>query len=263
MNAGASRLRYLFRIACAMCFIGHGAFGIITKPVWCNYFGVFGIGETTAYQLMPVVGVVDILLGILLLVYPLRFAAGWLVFWGLFTASLRPLSGEPFAEFLERAGNYGAPLLLLMLTTTHQLRAGDWFRKIEMSQPLSEDHWRTIVRTMQAAAFLLLAGHGWLNVIEKAGLLKQYAALGFEDPQRIAHIVGVFEITGAFVILVKPFRYLVLVFFLWKMGSELFYPAYPVWEWVERGGSYAVLLGLWYALRVYKPQPATGQVSLT
>lgn len=263
MNAATSRLRYLFRIACAMCFIGHGAFGIITKPVWCNYFGVFGIGEATAYQLMPVVGVADILLGMLLLVYPLRFAAGWLVFWGLFTASLRPLSGEPFAEFLERAGNYGAPLLLLMLTTTHRLRAGDWFRKIEMSQTLNEDQWRTIVRTMQAAAFLLLAGHGWLNVIEKAGLLKQYAALGFEDPRRIAHIVGVLEIAGAFMILVKPFRYLVLMLFLWKMGSELFYPAYPVWEWVERGGSYAVLLGLWYALRAYKPQPATGSVSLT
>ena len=29
---------------------------------------------------------------------------------------MRPLSGEPFAEFMERAGNYGAPLALLLLT---------------------------------------------------------------------------------------------------------------------------------------------------
>jgi len=36
------------------------------------------------------------------------------------------------------------------------------------------------------------------------------------------------------------------------MGSELFYPAYPVWEWVERGGSYAVLLGLWITLEFSK-----------
>lgn len=245
MNTLSLRLAYLFRIACAMCFIGHGAFGIITKPVWCNYFGVFGIGEATAYQLMPIVGIIDILLGVLLLVYPLRFAAGWLVFWGLFTASLRPLSGEPFGEFLERAGNYGAPLLLLMLTTTHRLSAGDWFRKMDMHQDLDEDRWKLVTRMMQLTAFLLLAGHGWLNVIEKAGLLKQYAALGFEDPQHVAHIVGALEIAGAFMILLKPFRYVVLAFFIWKMGSELFYPAYPVWEWVERGGSYAVLLGLW------------------
>jgi len=252
MNTFSFRLAYLFRIACAMCFIGHGAFGIITKPVWCNYFGVFGIGEATAYQLMPVVGMADILLGIVVLVYPLRFAAGWLVFWGLFTASLRPLSGEPFAEFLERAGNYGAPLLLLMLTTTHRLSAGDWFRKMEMAQTLHDDQWKNIIRTMQATAFLLLLGHGWLNVIEKAGLLKQYTALGFQDSARVAHLVGIIEIAGALVILLKPFRYVVLALFIWKMGSELFYPAYPVWEWVERGGSYAVLLGLWITLEFGK-----------
>ena len=64
-----------------MCFIGHGAFGMITKPIWCNYFAVFGIGPTAAYNLMPVVGAVDILLGVFLLFYPLRFSAVWLVFW--------------------------------------------------------------------------------------------------------------------------------------------------------------------------------------
>ena len=46
---------YLFlRLGVAMCFIGHGAFGVITKPVWCNYFAVFKIGHDMAYQLMPV-----------------------------------------------------------------------------------------------------------------------------------------------------------------------------------------------------------------
>jgi hypothetical protein len=201
---------------------------------------------------MPVVGIADISLGILILVYPLRFAAGWLVFWGLFTASLRPLSGEPFAEFLERAGNYGAPLLLLMLTTTRPIRAGEWFHKMDMRQTLDESQWKMIIHTMQATAFMLLVGHGWLNIVEKAGLLKQYAAIGFENPQRVAHIVGGLEIMGAVAILIKPLRYVVLAFFIWKTGSELFYPAYPVWEWVERGGSYAVLLGLWLSLSTGK-----------
>ena len=58
------KIHYTLRVAIAMCFIGHGAFGIITKEIWTHYFAVFGIGHTLAYKLMPPVGVVDILLGI-------------------------------------------------------------------------------------------------------------------------------------------------------------------------------------------------------
>ncbi|MGQ0642327.1 MAG: hypothetical protein ACT4P6_16390 [Gemmatimonadaceae bacterium] len=36
--------------------------------------------------------------------------------WGLWTALLRPLSGEPFFDTIERAGNYGVPLALLLLS---------------------------------------------------------------------------------------------------------------------------------------------------
>ena len=34
------KIHYTLRVAAAMCFIGHGAFGIITKPIWCNYFAL-------------------------------------------------------------------------------------------------------------------------------------------------------------------------------------------------------------------------------
>src|SRR6201996_8777155 len=94
----SQKLHYILRLAVAMCFIGHGAFGIITKPIWVNYFAVFGIGHDMAYTLMPILGSVDILLGLIMLVYPIRAIAIWLVIWGVVTASLRPLSGEPFAE---------------------------------------------------------------------------------------------------------------------------------------------------------------------
>src|ERR1700743_290098 len=91
-SASAEKIHYTLRIASAMCFIGHGAFGIITKPIWCNYFAVFGIGHDPAYRLMPFVGTIDILLGLSLLFYPLRAVAGWLIVWGIVTGSLRPLS---------------------------------------------------------------------------------------------------------------------------------------------------------------------------
>jgi hypothetical protein len=51
-----TKIHYTLRVAVAMCFIGHGAFGIITKPVWCNYFALFGIGHDIAYRLMPLLG---------------------------------------------------------------------------------------------------------------------------------------------------------------------------------------------------------------
>jgi hypothetical protein len=111
----AKNIYYTLRIACAMCFIGHGAFGIITKEVWCNYFGVAGIGHDMSYTLMPYVGAMDIIMGLLIVFYPVRIVFAWLVTWGITTAMMRPLSGEPFAEFIERAGNYGAPLALAVV----------------------------------------------------------------------------------------------------------------------------------------------------
>ena len=108
-------LFWLLRIACFCEFVGHGAFGIITKAAWVPYFGVVGIPERWAYKLMPVVGSVDIFLGFLVLLKPIRAALLYMAVWGLWTALLRPLAGEPFWETIERAPNYLVPLALLYL----------------------------------------------------------------------------------------------------------------------------------------------------
>lgn len=235
----------VLRVACAMCLIGHGAFGIITKKIWCNYFAVFGIDEATAYQLMPLVGTMDILLGVIMLVYPIRAVAGWLVFWGIFTASLRPLSGEPFAEFIERAGNYGAPLALLVLTG-YKLPLKHWFKKMTPADIDNNPPLPRVKLVLQVAGTLLLAGHGWLNLLEKKGLLNQYAALGFNNVVLTARVTGMLELLGALLILFRPGSSMVLCLLVWKMISELFYPNYAIFEWVERGGSYGLLLALWF-----------------
>jgi hypothetical protein len=231
-----------------MCFIGHGAFGIITKPIWCNYFAVFGIGHDLAYKLMPVVGTVDILLGLSLLFYPLRAVAGWLVGWGLLTASLRPLSGESFGELIERAGNFGAPLALLLLSAppTHGFRS--WWSKIDAHEDADALRMNRVACCLRIVVFLLLVGHGWLNLIEKKGLLQQYSSLGFSNPANVARLAGCFELLAALAVLIQPVRPLLLAFFIWKIATELFYPHWEVFEWVERGGSYGSLLALWLAL---------------
>jgi hypothetical protein len=257
------QMYYVLRLASAMCFIGHGIFGILTKPVWCHYFAVFGIGPARAYQLMPVVGTIDLLMGLLLLVYPMRAVFAWLVIWGLFTAVLRPLSGEPFAECLERAGNYGAPFCLLLLTAgrrltaesdltgTHGLTAGgsrinrDPDRRRQTNR--DADRRRQTNRALRIFGALLLIGHGWLNLLAKKGLMDQYQHLGFTNTIMVAKVIGIWEITGALLILIKPAPVLVLILLAWKMASELFYPQHGFLEWVERGGSYGVLLALYFS----------------
>jgi hypothetical protein len=238
---------YILRIASAMCFIGHGAFGIITKPIWCNYFAVFSIGHDTAYKLMPVLGSADILMGIIMLFYPIRAIALWLVVWGVITASLRPLSGEPFAELIERAGNFGSPLALLILCGIgHSFKS--WFQKINV--PISEDPdlLKKLSFCLQIIAFLLLAGHGLLNLISKKALISQYASLGFQDPGTVAFTAGIVEVAMACIVLIRPIRSLLMIFIVWKIGTELFYPHYELLEWIERGGSYGTLIALWISL---------------
>jgi hypothetical protein len=113
--AHAGTLHWLLRLACALEYIGHGAFGIITKAAWVPYYGVVGIPEHVAYKLMPLTGSADIFLGFLVLLKPVRAALLYLTVWGLWTALLRPLSGEPVWETLERAPNALVPAALLCL----------------------------------------------------------------------------------------------------------------------------------------------------
>ncbi|MBE2227255.1 MAG: hypothetical protein IAE93_07940 [Ignavibacteria bacterium] len=250
-----AKLYQIFRIAIAMCFIGHGAFGIITKQVWCNYFAVFGIGQETAYKLMPLVGTFDIIMGILIIIYPMRIVPLWLVIWGIFTALLRPLSNEPFAEFLERAGNYGVPFAMLLLIGFGN-NFKDSISRMKSSFTVEQNVFKKIEVCLRVTVFLLLLGHGWLNLIHKQGLLNQYSSLGISDPLAVANIVGIFEILAALLVLIKPLRSILIPLLIWKIVSEMLYPAYAYWEWIERGGSYAAILALWIVTNpaLYKKQ---------
>lgn len=257
-----SKLHYILRISSAMCFIGHGTFGIITKDIWTNYFAVFGIDHGLAYSLMPVVGIVDILFGIILLIYPVRAGLLWLVCWGMITASLRPLSGEPLAELIERAGNYGAPLTLLLLSGFPSGFKG-WFTHIGPDTQNNIITTERLTLFLRLIVFLLLLGHGLLNLIQKKGLLNQYTLLGFTNPVQMAKIIGIAEVIAALLILIKPLRPFVLILFIWKMSSELFYPHYEMFEWIERGGSYGCLLALWTLLSNKKLVFSSDRISPT
>ena len=234
-DARMRQLHWCLRLGAAACFIGHGAFGVITKAAWVPYFGLVGIPSDTAYALMPVVGTIDILMGIAVLLSPRPAVLLYMTVWALWTALLRPLTGESAFETLERAGNYGVPFaMLLMLGWPQSLRG--WLRG---SDGIPADR-ATIRRVLQWTTGLLLFGHGALAAITGKPLFAaHYAALGL--PGSFAPVIGCMEMVVAVAAVVLPIPALFIAIALWKLATEALFPiaGAPIWEFIERGGSYA------------------------
>ena len=242
------RLFDVLRVGAAMCFVGHGAFGLITKAAWLPYFAVVGIGPRLGYALMPVIGTVDIVLGLSMLLWPTKAALAYMTTWAVWTALLRPLAGQGVAEFLERAGNYGVPFALLLLSALTSPDGG-WFERMEPRR-LDPATARRVSWVLRVTTATLLLGHGVLAAAGKPQLAKHLAAIGVGDggPTTRALVTGQggFEIGLALAVLVAPASSLALVAVTWKVATELLFPLTGdyVWEFVERGGSYVAPLGL-------------------
>lgn len=236
----ARRIHWILRLGAAACFVGHGAFGIITKAAWVPYFGVVGIAPDVAHTLMPVVGTVDILMGVAVLFSPRPFVLLYMVVWAMWTALLRPLAGEPVFETLERAANYGVPLAMLLLVGRPRTIRG-WFTGDGGVTADAE----TIGWILRVTTAWLLFGHGALQAITgKAMFATHYATLGL--PASIVSTLGIAEIVAATLVLFVPSPALLVGIALWKLATEALFPisGAPIWELIERGGSYAAPLAL-------------------
>lgn len=243
-------LHWMLRIGVSGCFIGHGAFGVITKAEWLRYFAVCGIGPHPAYELMPLIGSLDILVGLCILLYPTRAALFWAILWTVWTALLRPLSGEGVWEFLERAGNYGVPLALLYLA--------DWppnFKKwFSLATPrLDAEKSTQLLWMLRLTTCFLLGGHGAFGAFMHKHAWGHYLnLLGFR-PEAVSTlalipIVGWFEIALSVAVFVLANPGLLVFVCVWKIFTELFRlgAGEPAWEFIERFGSYAATLALLY-----------------
>ena len=236
------RAYWALRVAAGACFIGHGAFGIITKAAWVPYFGVVGIPGDWAYRLMPVVGSVDIAAGIAVLLSPRPFVLLYMAIWATWTALLRPLSGESAFETVERAGNYGVPLaLLLLFAWPRDLKS--WFR--HLTPGLTSADPASIAALLAWTTGLLLFGHGALAAITAKPLLASHFAL-VGLPSSAITVAGWAEMVAAVLVVVRPSPPLLFTIMAWKMATEALYPVSgtPIWEFVERAGSYAAPLAL-------------------
>ena len=107
-------VQWILRFAVAGEFAGHGAFALQGKEEWAEWFVQLKIADlSTAFNLLFLIGLLDMLVAIIVLVKPIRVALLWAAFWAFVTALVCPLVGEPIWDFVERSANIGAPLALL------------------------------------------------------------------------------------------------------------------------------------------------------
>ncbi len=121
-------MEWVLKVAVAGEFIGHGVLAVQGKQQWIDWLMQFGLPNAEiASQTLLLIGVLDIILGILVLFKPIRLALLWMVLWGFWTALLRPIVGEPIWDFIERFANWGAPLALFLLVGWPK-NFKDWWR---------------------------------------------------------------------------------------------------------------------------------------
>jgi hypothetical protein len=259
----AHKLYWLLRLGVIGCFVGHGAYGLLTKEAWVPYFGVVGLNRAWAYGLMPWIGVMDISLGLLMATMPLPLVFLHLTVWGLWTAALRPLSGDPVWEMVERAGNYGVPLACLVLAGV-PLHLRGWLTPLYPAAlpPLTVERARVLSWVLRVTTGLLLLGHGALGALHnKPELTAHYASIGLHylavRGLTLTQVVGSVEIVFAGAALLAPRPGLLLGLCLWKIGTEtLFLTAGALpFEWIERAGSYVAPLALYYLMRATQYRP--------
>ena len=249
------KIEWVLRVATAGCFIGHGAFGIITKAAWLPYFAVAAIPADAAWALMPWVGAMDIAMGLAALCAPWRILIVWCVAWAVWTASLRPLAGESFWELLERGGNFGAPLAFLALAGWR----GNWTDRLTVPVDRLRSRFprKELNLVLRLATATLLIGHAGCCFFDHKPVFLELTQSVIPAASLVTlQWVGLFEFALAGFVLLHPSAVLLLFVCIWKLATESLWPVagYPFWEFIERCGSYGVPLA--FALLLHRPKEA-------
>lgn len=258
------KIYWVLRIAVAGEFYGHGAYGFLLggRPQWVPYFEVVGLSSATAYKLMPLIGVADVTVATIALLFPVRIILLYAAIWGFWTALLRPLAGEGIWQLVERAYNFGVPFTLLYLSGWgHGART--WLTE-RVRAFLTRDKATKLIWLLRSIIAAYLIGHGGLGIFDHApNWFNYFGVLGISSATvsnlSLITLVGIFEIILGVAVFLKPTSYLLWFVFAWKVFTEfLRIPAGEyVFEFFERSGSYAAPVALLYLMMwVQKTQPS-------
>ena len=275
-----TQLHWTLRVTVALCFIGHGTWGLITKSGWLPFFASQGIEPELAWALQPVIGAFDIIMALLLLRKSNRAILIWMFLWALWTAMLRPLSGNiekvevdgvwtvqireearpdktQTWEFWERAGNWGPPFMLLVMGGAFALRRKDLLGDYEEPE-IKDSTIDTVFFLCKLCLALLLIGHaGFGFAVQKQMLIDHWQSIGVNADADFISQIGYAEFALGVLIFIAPIRPLIFLALGWKLFTEFLYvPADTVtgmgivniFEWIERWGDYGIPLAMLYVL---------------
>lgn len=105
----------LLRAGVIGIFAGHGWYALTLRPQWFAYLHTVGIVSPYDAYTMRAIGCMDLLIALLTVIKPIKEILLWAAFWAFATAVIRPISGENWLEFVERAGNWACPLALYFI----------------------------------------------------------------------------------------------------------------------------------------------------
>lgn len=121
-------IEWVLRIGVFGEFAGHGLLALGGKADWIKWIGqLAGTNPEVSATLLWYVGIFDVLVALIVLFRPINAALLWAIFWGFWTALVRPLVGVGWLDFVERAANWAAPLALLLLRGWPK-SAREWFK---------------------------------------------------------------------------------------------------------------------------------------
>lgn len=262
LKTNESKIWWLLRLGVCLEYVGHGAFGVITKAGWLPYFAVWGIPESWAWRIMPIVGTMDIILGLFAFFAPRKSLLLYMAAWGLMTAILRPLAGEPFSELWERSYNYCVPLAAYCaIAWDVKVKSHGWWHRVKNVPTLTKKHWGWLKLLLQVAIAVYLISHGAFGAFDaKAGLVKHYDTTGisalFGSTQAALSIIGWFEIILGISVLLAPIAPLLFFVCGWKVATESLFifsgAFYGGFEFIERGASMVAPLVLYFIISILK-----------
>lgn len=126
-------VEWALRIGLFGTFVGHGVFALQGETDWIVWIADFtGWNAALATQALFSIGIMDIAVGFILLIRPVRIVLLWAILWTSWTAIMRilPFIGDPIWELMEKLINPAAAIALLYLRELPSApnRLKEWFR---------------------------------------------------------------------------------------------------------------------------------------